>query len=61
MQYEKPIMTKRALKNMGFSEAFLDEAYRIGRCAFKSTSRKNSPLLYDTEALEKFRKARCVW
>lgn len=59
MKYDKPVMKKRELLKLGFSEKFLNEAYRIGKCAWKSSAGANSPLLFDTEALEKYRRAKC--
>ena len=61
MQYPKAVMRKSELMNMGIAEAFLDRAYRAkGQTfAWKSTNKSNSPILFDTEGLEKFRLSQC--
>ncbi len=61
MDYPKPVMKKTELKKMGFDDAFLDRAFRVkGQTfAWKSTNKPNSPILFDTEGLEKFRLTQC--
>lgn len=58
MNYPKQVMTMTALTNMGISESFLRRAYaaKDETIAWKSDPMKtNSPILFDTEALEKYR------
>ena len=56
MKYPKPIMKKSELIKFGFPEEFLQRAYRQGGIAWRvNPSVSNSPLLYDTEELEKYR------
>ena len=62
MRYPKPIMRKSELLQMGFTEEELDYIYRMRpdlKIAWKSGNGKNSPICYDTELLEKYRKAKC--
>ena len=49
------------LSKMGFSEKFLREIYRRNnqKIAWKNSTGKNSPIYFDTEELEKVRKAQC--
>lgn len=56
--YPKPIMKLSELREMGFPEEYLLYVYRAPgqTVAHKlNPTKKNSPILYDTEALEKFR------
>lgn len=58
MNYPKKVMRKNELIEMGFSEEFLlrASAEKADRIAWKiNPVKKNSPLLFDTEALEKWR------
>lgn len=56
MKYPKPIMKKSELMKFGFPEEFLQRAYLQGGIAWRiNPSVYNSPLLYDTEELEKYR------
>lgn len=58
MNYPKPVMRKNELKKMGFTEDFLLYAYRrVGQTyAWKANpTKKNSPILFDTERFEKWR------
>lgn len=60
MQYPKQVMKKAELKEMGFAEEYLMYVYRKNNkaIAWKMNPTKiNSPILYDTEEFEKFRKA----
>ena len=49
------------LVKMGFPKEFLKEIYRRNnqKIAWKSSPGKNSPIYFDTEELEKIRKAQC--
>lgn len=56
MNYPKLIMKQTELLNEGFTKEFLLKAYKKGGIAWKADPLKpNSPVLYDTQALEKFR------
>lgn len=58
MQYPKPVMRMSELKKMGFPEEYLKRVYRMQkqRIAWKMNPLKNtSPIVFDTEELEKFR------
>lgn len=63
MNYPKPVMKLSELKKMGFPEEWLLQTYRMqGRrgIAWKMGMAENSPIVFDTEELEKWRKAQCV-
>lgn len=63
MKYPKPVMRMSELKKMGFPEEWLLTAFRMqGRraIAWKMGISENSPIVFDTEELEKYRKAQCV-
>lgn len=63
MTYEKQVMTITELKKMGFPEEWLRGIYRSRHqtIAWKMNADKNnSPILFDTEELEKYRKAHCT-
>ena len=62
MQYPKKVMRVRQLVAMGYPKEGLMEIYRLGikKIAWKNGSGKNSPILFDTDELEKYRKAQCV-
>ena len=63
MNYPKPVMSVTELKKMGFAEQWLMYVFRMQgnkAIAWKSSPQANSKILFDTEALEKFRKAQCV-
>jgi len=63
MTYEKKVMRLSELKKMGFPEDWLLSVYRLQgrRCiAWKNSHAENSPILFDTDELEKYRKAQCV-
>lgn len=58
MTYAKPIMRLAELKKMGYPEEFLLNAYRNPSQAFAwkmDITKKNSPILFDTEGLEQYR------
>lgn len=63
MKYPKKVMTITELKEMGYPEEWLRTIYRSRhqKIAWKmDESKRNSPILFDTEELEKFRIARCT-
>lgn len=62
MNYPKAVMKMSELKKMGFPEEFLLMIYRLGirKIAWKSSPSINSPILFDTEELEKYRKSQCL-
>ena len=67
MKYPKAIMTITELKAMGYPDEELRKIYRsrvINRdqsIAWKSgKGGRTSTILFDTEALEKYRKAQCT-
>ena len=63
MSYPKEVMKMTELKKMGFPEEWLLSVYRLQgnkNIAWKMGMAENSPILFDTEALERFRKAQCV-
>lgn len=63
MRYPKPVMRKSELMKMGFTEEWLMYIFRMRsdkKIAWKAGMKPNSPILFDTEELEKIRKAACV-
>ena len=63
MKYPKPVMRKSELIEMGFAEEWLMFIYRMRqdkKIAWKTGNKPNCPILFDTEELEKLRKAACV-
>lgn len=68
MKYPKAIMTIQELKEMGYPEKWLRAIYRsrvLNRdhsIAWKmgGEDKPKSTILFDTEALEKYRKAQCT-
>ena len=63
MKYPQEVMRLSELKKMGFTEEWLLYVFRMqGKrgIAWKKSPAENSPILFDTEALEKFRKACCT-
>lgn len=68
MIYPKAIMTIKELMELGFPEEYLRSIYRsrsINRnysVAWKmgGEDKPHSTILFDTEALERFRKAQCT-
>ena len=62
MTYPKAVMRLQELKNMGFDEEWLLYIYRMRsdlKIAWKG-KKKNSPILFDTEELERYRRTQCV-
>lgn len=59
MDYEKRVMKLTELEKVGFSRRFLLKAYRRkGQSyAWKMSAASNSPILFDTEKFEKWRKS----
>lgn len=60
MEYAKQVMRLSELKEMGFPEEYLLAAYRNPKQTFAwriNPSRKNSPIVFDTEEFEKYRQA----
>lgn len=58
MQYPKKIMRASELKKMGFPDEYLMRIFRTKgqTIAWKMTpTARNSPILFDTEGLEKWR------
>ena len=63
MEYDKKIMTLTELVKMGFSKKELMEIYRSRHqtVAWKGgNGKKNSPIYFSTEDLEKYRKSKCT-
>lgn len=62
MEYPQKVMRVRQLVAMGYPKEGLMEIYRLGikKIAWKNGNGKNSPILFDTDELEKYRKAQCV-
>ena len=63
MDYPKTVMSRKALiAQMGFSEAYLMRAYSTPGQTFawrENPLNKHSPILFDTEGLEKWRVEDC--
>lgn len=63
MKYPKKIMNRKALiTQMGFTEAFLMRAFSSPGQTFawrENPANKRSPILFDTEGLEKWRLDDC--
>lgn len=61
MKYPKPVMKKTELEKMGFPEQWLLMVFRKHgqNVAWKMGNGRNSPILFDTDALEKIRQANC--
>lgn len=68
MKYPKQIMTIKELREMGYPDEWLRTIYR-SRTINKNHSiawkmggedKPHSTILFDTEALEKYRKAQCT-
>ncbi len=62
MKYPKEVMRIKELEQMGFPREFLLTIDRLGirDIAWKISPSKNSPILFDTEELEKYRKTQCL-
>jgi len=61
MEYPKSVMRISELTEMGFSENWLMRVYRRRNqtVAWKISPKRNSPILFDTDGLEKIRLAEC--
>lgn len=63
MKYPKQVMTVKELREMGYPKEYLLDIYRSRnqKIAWKTgTGGRTSTILFDTEELEKFRKAQCT-
>ena len=62
MEYPHQVMKIRELIEMGFPKEYLMEIYRSKnqKIAWKMNNKRNSPILFDTKGLERYRKAQCV-
>lgn len=62
MEYPRLVMRKTELEKMGFPTDWLLSIYRQPgqKIAWKTSPKKNAPIMFDTKALEKFRIASCV-
>lgn len=62
MTYPKPVMRLSELKAMGFNEEWLRAVARKRnqKIAWQTSNKKNSPWMFDTEELERVRRASCV-
>lgn len=62
MEYPKAVMRMSELKKMGMPEKWLLRIYRMRnqKIAWKASDATNSPILFDTEKLEKYRQASCA-
>ena len=63
MDYPKPIMRMSELKKLGYPETWLMGVYKTTprkSIAWRMSPAPNSPILFDTEALEEYRKAQCT-
>lgn len=61
MTYPKQVMRLNELISLGFAKSWLMMIYnrRGQKIAWKMSPGRNSPILFDTEALEKFRTSQC--
>ena len=60
MTYPKSLMRISELKEMGWSKQELLFIYRTTKGIASKGKSRNSPIKFDTEALEKYRKAQCA-
>lgn len=62
MEYPAKVMKIKELKEIGWPEKYLQQIYNTPgqKCAWKMNNAVNSPILFDTDELEKFRRARCA-
>lgn len=62
MNYPKQIMKIGELQKMGFSRQWLMMVFRMcgQKAAWKSSPAPNGHIMFDTDQLEKIRKAQCV-
>lgn len=61
MNYPKKVMRATELERLGWSQKHLRQIFNTPgqKCAWKMNNAINSPILFDTDELEKFRKAKC--
>lgn len=61
MNYPYPVMRMTDLIKMGLPREYLETIYRRSnqKIAWKMNGKRNSPILFDTEELEKARIAAC--
>lgn len=62
MNYPKPIMNRKELIALGFSEAYLMRAYSTPGQTFawrENPLNKHSPILFDTDGLEEWKARDC--
>lgn len=60
MEYPKPVMKISELKKMGFPEQWLLSVFYVTKgIAWKTGTAPNCPIVFDTEALEKYRRSAC--
>lgn len=62
MDYPKQIMKKKELIKMGFPEEYLMRIFRMKKQTIAwqmNPTKRNSPILFDTDALEKQRIKEC--
>ena len=62
MQYPYKVMRIKDLCALGFPKEYLMEIFRSRnqKIAWKTGNKSNCPILFDTDELEKYRKAQCV-
>ena len=62
MEYPAKVMKAKELVAIGWPEKYLRQIYNTPgqKCAWKMNNAVNSPILFDTDELEKFRRARCA-
>lgn len=62
MEYPAKVMRIKELIAIGWPEEYLLQIFRTPgqKCAWKMNNSVNSPILFDTDELEKFRRARCA-
>lgn len=62
MEYPKAVMRMSELKKMGMTAEWLLAIYRQRnqKIAWKAGTAVNSPILFDTKALESYRQAMCA-
>lgn len=62
MEYPKAVMKMSELQEMGFPREWLLSVYRTRnqKIAWKTSAASNGHIIFDTDALEKYRKAQCT-
>ncbi|MBP3816887.1 hypothetical protein [Butyrivibrio sp.] len=62
MNYPSKVMRATELVKMGWPQQSLRQIYNTPgqKIAWKMNNAVNSPILFDTEELEKYRKAKCT-